>query len=280
MHESDNWFATATWTGALALLLTIVTGGIWTVLLLANLATTPSVPWAAAAMALVLWSLWSYLGGRWRPERTCEARRHYLRANRVPGRIFAWALLAGGLSVVSLTGLWIVMFRLVRIPGNAVTDLSRFSLIMIVAVLVMASLVSSIVEEAGFRGYVQVALESHFRGPGAVLISALLIAPAHALTQGFVWPTILFYFLVDTMLGTSAYLTKSILPGIVVHATGLLIFFGLIWPQDRHRELIWGSGADTWFWIHVAQAVVFASLGIMAFVHLARLAEPKAPAAA
>jgi len=280
MGKSDGWVATAAWTGGLALLLTVLTGGIWTALLLANLATTPAIPWAVAAMALVLWSLWSYLGGRWRPDRTGEARRRYLRARRVSGPIFTWALLAGGLSVVSLAGLWIVMFRLVRMPANSVTDLSRFPLIMVVAVLAMASLVSSIAEEAGFRGYFQVALESHFRGPAAVVIAALLIAPAHGLARGFLWPTVLFYFLVDAMLGTSAYLTKSTLPGVVVHAMGLLIFFGFVWPQDRHRELIWRNGADTWFWIHVVQAVVFAALGIIAFVHVARLAEPKAPATA
>lgn len=280
MGKTEGWVVTAAWTGGLALLLTILTGGVWTALLVANFATTPAIPWAVAAMALLLWSLWSYLGGRWWPDRTGEARRRYLRARRVSGVIFTWALVAGVLSVVSLAGLWIVMFRLVRIPGNVVTDLSRFPLIMVVAVLAMAALVSSIAEEAGFRGYFQGALESHFRGPAAVLIAALLIAPAHGLTQGFLWPTVLFYFLVDAMLGTSAYLTKSILPGVMVHTIGLLIFFGFVWPQDRYRELIWANGADTWFWIHVVQAVVFAALGIIAFVHLARLANPKAPATA
>jgi len=165
-------------------------------------------------------------------------------------------------------------------PGNAVPDLSRFPRIMVVAVLAMAALVSSIAEEAGFRGYFQVALESHLRGPATIVIAALLIAPAHGLTQGFLWPTVLFYFLVDAMLGTLACLTKSILPGVVVHVIGLLIFFGFVWPRDRYRELIWAKGADTWFWIHVVQAVGFAVLGIMAFVHLARLTEPKAQATA
>jgi len=74
------------------------------------------------------------------------------------------------------------MFRLVRMPGNAVLDLSRLPPMMVVAVLAMAALVSSLAEEAGFRGYFQVALESHFRGPAAVVIAALLIAPAHGLT--------------------------------------------------------------------------------------------------
>ena len=104
--------------------------------------------------------------------------------------------------------------------------------------------------------------------PGRRVDRPLLIAPAHGLTQGFLWPTMVF-FLVDLMLGVSANLTKSILPGVAVHSLGLLIFFGVVWPQDRKRELIWTHGPDAWFWIHVTQAVVFGVLGILAFVRLA-----------
>jgi putative copper export protein len=40
MGKTHGWVATAAWTGGLALLLTVLTGAIWTALLLANLATT------------------------------------------------------------------------------------------------------------------------------------------------------------------------------------------------------------------------------------------------
>ena len=99
MRRADGWVRTAAWTGGLALLLTIVTGGIWTALLLVNLATSPVVPWSAVVMALVLWSIWSYLGGKWQPDRTRNARRYYLRANFVPRRVCTWALTAGALKV-------------------------------------------------------------------------------------------------------------------------------------------------------------------------------------
>ena len=108
----------------------------------------------------------------------------------------------------------------------------------------------------------------------AILCTALLMAPVHALTQGFVWPTLLFYLLVDAMLGALAYFTKSIRPGVVVHAVGLFTFFGVIWPRDRDRLSIWQSGADIWFWIHFFQAIVFAALSLLALRHLARLAKP------
>src|SRR5207248_320621 len=111
------------------------------------------------------------------------------------------------------------------------------------------------------------ALEARELSPIAVVIlSAIVIAPAHGLTQGFQWPTIVFYLLVDSMLAVMAYLTRSILPGIVVHCFGLLVFFSLIWPNDAHRNL----DHDTWFWIHAIQAVVFAALSIFSFVRLAR----------
>jgi len=273
MKRPGGWITTVLWTGGLAWLVTVAAGGVWTLLLVANLATTPSLPWATAIMAPVLWSIWSYLGGKGPTARTSEARRRYLRANPLSVPVFTWALLAGTLSVVSLAGLWIVLFRLVS--GNAVPDFSRYPILTVVAILAMASLVSSVVEEAGFRGYFQGVLEGHLGGAAAVLLTDVLIAPAHSLTQGFVWPTVLFYFLVDTMLGTSAYLTKSILPGVTVHTIGLLIFFGLVWPGDRQRESVWHSGADLWFWIHVTQSVVFAVLGAMAFVRLARLGESR-----
>ena len=49
--------------GLLALAITILAGGIWSALLVTNLRSSPAVPWSVAAMALLLWLAWSYLGG-------------------------------------------------------------------------------------------------------------------------------------------------------------------------------------------------------------------------
>jgi pimeloyl-ACP methyl ester carboxylesterase/membrane protease YdiL (CAAX protease family) len=258
----------------LALVLTMAVGGIWAALLVVNLSRSPAVPWSVFVMALILWMIWRYLDGRWPPRSTSEARRRSLRARRLPGRVFAWAVVAGLLSIVSLTGFWIVLFQLVKAPGNALPDFSRYPLPTVALVLVMASLVGASMEEAGFRGYLQGALERRLGGVAAIAIAAVVLAPGHGLTQGFVWSTLLFYFFVDVMFGTTAYLTKSILPGIVVHTVGLLTFFGLIWPHDKARRLIAEGGADTWFWIHAAQAALFLALAILAFRHLARVAGP------
>jgi membrane protease YdiL (CAAX protease family) len=222
-------------------------------------------------MALLLWLMWQYLGGRWGPQSTAQARRHYRRAVPLPGRVFAWAIGAGLLSITALIGYWIVLGQLVKIPTRILLNSSSYPWLTVALVLVMASLVSSLAEEVGFRGYCQGVLEHRVSGPVAIMIAALLIAPAHGLTQGFVWPVFIWYLFVDTMLGTLAYLTRSILPGIVVHSLGLLIFFTLVWPSDQQRQMIWETGVNPGFWLALTQAAIFSLLALLAFAQLAKL---------
>jgi membrane protease YdiL (CAAX protease family) len=261
------------WSGLLGLLITAIAGGIWSGLIIANIATIPGIPWAVAVMALVLWVMWQYLGGRWWPRGTSESRRRYLRTNRVSGRAFMWSLLAGALAMMALTGYWIVFFRLVKMRANALPDYSKYPSVTIVAMLVMGSLVSPISEEAGFRGYCQVRLEREFRAPVAVGLSSLFFMLAH-LNHGLYWPKLLVYFLAGLTFGLIAYLNNSILPAIPVHIFGDLIFFTLVWPNDATRSLIREGGADMWFWVHTAQAIVFTGLAALAFSRLRRITQP------
>ncbi len=63
------------WSALLAFLITTVGQGVWGALVVANLATSPAIPWASVAMALVLWLMWQYPGGWGWPRGTAEARR-------------------------------------------------------------------------------------------------------------------------------------------------------------------------------------------------------------
>ncbi len=174
---------------------------------------------------------------------------------------------------MALTGLWIVLFQLAKAPGNAQPSFSGYPPLTVALVLVTASVVGAVSEEAGIRGYLQVFLEREVGGPAAIVIASLVIAPGHGLTQGFVWSTLLFYFFVDVMFGVTAYLTNSIVPGIVVHTIGLLTFFTVVWPHDPARGLVADGGADARFWIHTAQAIIFSALAILAFRHLQKVTE-------
>jgi membrane protease YdiL (CAAX protease family) len=265
--------------GLLAFAITILAGGIWSSLLVTNLRISPAIPWSVPAMALLLWLMWSYLGGRGWPGSSSQERRRYLRANRRSGRTYLWALVAGVLSVVALAGYWIVLFQLVKMPPNALPDVSSYPRITVALMILMGSLVAPLMEEAGFRGYFQVVLEHEFRGPIAVMVSSLVFALAHY-AHGILWPKLLVYFLAGIAFGATAYLTNSTVPAILPHMIGDLTFFTLVWPHDAARRLVWDSGTDNWFWIHVAQAIVFTVLAVWAFQRLARVSLQDAPSGA
>ena len=258
------------WSALLALLILAFGQGVWGLLLFGNLRMNPALPWAPVAMAPILWAMWQYLGGRWRPQSTSEVRRRYLRATPASAKTYMWTFVAGALSVVALAGYWIVLFSFVKMRANALPDLSKYPLVTIVLTGVMASLVSPLTEEAAFRGYCQGVLGRAFPGITAVLISSVLFALAH-LTQGFFWPKLLVYFLAGVVFGVPAYLTKSILPTIPVHITADLTFFALVWPHDAARHLLKERGPDPWLYIHAAQAVIFTALAALAFRRLAQV---------
>ena len=267
----------AAWTGLFAIVMTAVSGGLWSGLLLFNLKLSPAVPWSAV-IALGLTGLaFAWLGGKWAPARTQAARKIYLRAAPLRPVPFALAVTAGTAGIAALAGFWIVLFQLVKMPGNS-ADLSRLPLLTVAVSLATAAVIGAVFEEAGFRGYFQGTLEYYMPAPFAILICAIVMAPEHAATQGFVWPTMLFYLVVDVMLGASAALTKSILPGIVVHTIGLAVFFAIVWPADKTRALVSQSGADVWFWLHAGQAILFGTAAILLFLRLARAmkVEPRA----
>jgi membrane protease YdiL (CAAX protease family) len=257
--------------GILALVIALFPGGVWTALLITNLRLSPNIPWAVVAMGLFLWALWRYLGGWGPPGANSERRRRLLRARAVPSPVFGLAVLAGLLSIVALAGFWIVLLQLVKVPLHTLPDFSQYPFLTVVAVIVMACVVSSLPEEAGFRGYFRSFLEQRLPAAGAIMLSSLVLAPGHCATQGFVWPVVLFYFLVDSMLGTIAFLTKSILPSVVVHFIGLLIFFTLVWPQDGTRPFVRDGGPGSWFWVHLAQFMVCGGLALLSFRRLTRL---------
>jgi membrane protease YdiL (CAAX protease family) len=222
----------------------------------------------------VLWTMWQYLGGRWWPRRTADARRRNLRANSVSGRTVFWALMAGIISIAALGGLWIVFFQLSRTPANKLPDLSPYPLQTLIATLLMSSLAAPFSEEAAFRGYAQSILERNFRPPTAIVIASALFAAAH-LTYGFYWTKLSVYFLAGVVFAVTARLANSILPGIAVHIMADLTFFVLVWPHDAARRLVTEGGADAWFWIHVAQIAVCAPLAVWCLRQLARPTEAR-----
>jgi membrane protease YdiL (CAAX protease family) len=252
-----------------ALIATGIASAIWGGLLTENLSTTPSLPWSAPVTWLLLWLAWRYAGGSGPPLSTQAWRRASLRGRMIDVPRFLLALGAGGCALVALIGLWIVLFQTGAMQGNRVPDFAQYPLMTVAMVIATAAVMGAMTEEAAFRGYVQGLFERRWSAAIAIGVTALLLAPGHAATQGFALPTFVFYLLVDVMLGTTAYLCDSIVPSVLIHAAGLAAFFGWIWPHDGARMI--GSAAleETWFWVHVAQIVVFGGASIVTYRRLA-----------
>lgn len=259
-------------TAVVALTIAIVPQGIWSALISINLRTTPVIPWAVIVMAVVLIFFWRYLGGEFPPLRTSGTRRHRLRANRVPLEVFALAVLAGSFAVVALTGAWILLAQFIRMPGNVLPPMGNVPWPVAVLAVGMGALISPICEQAGIWGYGQVMLRRDCTASTAVVLSALIFAVApHPPFHVPLLPKMAFFFVTGVTFAVLAELTNSILPGLLVHALGLLTFFTLIWPKDPTRILMKNGGADVWFFAHLGQVIVFTLLASFAFVHLARI---------
>jgi hypothetical protein len=243
-----------TMVGALAI--TLVPQGVWSALIVTNLRTTPSVPWAVLVMSILIGVGFQYLRGAWGPSRTADARRRSLRAGVVPRRVFIWAEVAGALSMIALAAVWILVASVLRVAGGVLPNMSGYPRWSAGLAIGMGALISPLCEQAGIWGYGQSALERRWSGATAVMVASVAFALLPHPPGGHVFSTM-------------SDVTRSILPAIPVHIVGLLMFFVLVWPRDAERPLILTAGTDAWFWLHLGQVVVFGALAIWAFGRLA-----------
>lgn len=251
----------------------------------ANLRYFPSVPWAVPLTAVYLWFFWRYLDGAWDPESTAEERRASLRANHLAGRVWAWALVAGGLGIVALVLALRVANRLVVLPQQQLPDLGQVPKLTILSLLLMAAPVAGIVEEAAFRGYMQGPIERRHGLAIAILITGTMFAVAHLDFTLILWP---YYVAVAAIYGTVTYLTQSILPAVVLHTAGNLYSNFDLWLHGQAEwqaaagpsALIWKTGADKPFWIASLSLLLVAAGMVWAYFKLAeRVSKAKSTSA-
>jgi membrane protease YdiL (CAAX protease family) len=247
----------------------------------ANLRYHAGVPWAVPLIAVYLWFFWQYLNGAGPPAGTAAERRASLRATRLPVRVWARALLAGGLGIVALVIALRVANRLVVLPPQHLPNLAQVPRFTVLALLLMAAPVAGIVEEAAFRGYMQGPLERRYGLAVAILITGTMFAVSHLDFTLILWP---YYVAVAAIYGTVTYLTDSILPAVVLHTGGnlysnldLWLHGQAEWQAPSGREaLIWTTGADASFWIASVTLLVVAAATASAYVKLARIARQSA----
>ena len=147
------------------------------------------------------------------------------------------------------------------------------------SMLLVTAAGAAIVEEAAFRGYMQGAIERRCGVVVAILVTGTIFTITHLPPTLilWLWP---YYVAVAAMYGTVTYLTRSILPSLVLH-TGWNLYANLDvwlhgqaeWPGPSGRTaLIWQTGADASFWISSTSLVIVAAAMVWAYSRLARVA--------
>lgn len=200
--------------------ITIVGAGFWVVVAPLNLRWHPELPWAAAATTCWLLIMIFWLGGSGWPRRTSALRRHHLRLWRPESG--SWSgenlgmILGLGFALIGFTVIWILAQS-----GNRPIDVSPYPTTAIrFSVLIMGAVVSGVVEEVAFRGYMQSHLESI--GPTfAIMVTSLVFTLMHA-SHGLQYLISVApgFFLTSVVYGYLALKSGSILPGMVLHSTG------------------------------------------------------------
>jgi membrane protease YdiL (CAAX protease family) len=146
-------------------------------------------------------------------------------------RQWSWALLALILgfftALVFLIGIYA---RLVELKAEGFPSTGDASWYVVLAYIAMVGIVAGVAEEAGYRGYMQVELEQAYGPIVAVTISSAVFALAH-------WSIVLlpFFFFVGAILGAVAYLARSIVPGVFVHAAYDSMMIILAWQFGYPR---------------------------------------------
>ncbi|MGD0308834.1 MAG: type II CAAX endopeptidase family protein [Acidobacteriota bacterium] len=248
----------------------------WSVLTGVNLKLAPSFPWAVPAMVLYLWSYWRYLAGRGAPKSTTAVRRASFRARCIPGSVWLWALAAGVLGLACAVTLQQVYARFVQVPVAPAPNTSGYPLFTVLCLVLMSAAVAGITEEAGFRGYMQSAIERRHGPAIAITVAGIAFGALH-LTHGFAHtlPRLPYYFAIALVYGAIAYLTNSILPSMVIHACGDALEFMLAsWRAALHPPPpIWQSGPDRAFWVCGGLACLFGVAAIYVYRKLGAAAD-------
>lgn len=255
----------------------------WSLLAQGNGRWVVTVPWAIVPMAIYLRLLWRYLRGEGWPGATSEARRASLRANPLSADLWGASMLAGLLGFAALMPLVVVLGRVVRLPAEAqpinAPDAMPFATVLVL--LVMASIVAGVVEEAAFRGYMQGPIERRHGALVALVLSGSVFGALHFTHHPAGVLTMLPYYMVVTLIyGGLAWATGSIMPGIVLHTLGDIFSLTRLWTTGRpewqqapaHAPLIWESGPNGAFWGALAILFLLGSAAIWSYTSLAAAA--------
>jgi membrane protease YdiL (CAAX protease family) len=226
-------------------------------------------------LALYLW----WASGRGPPRRTAEARRRAFRAPALSAAGWLWGLIGAVAFAASVHAAIVILFRLTPFPvaqfrqGYGLLYVPGAALRWIV--VAVSALSAGVCEETGFRGYMQQPLEARFGPRWGILTSAVFFALLH-LNKGWAGlgmvPIVL---AAGLLLGTLAWASRSLIPGIVGHTlmdVGLFAYWWTGIAGTFTARPIGETGVDTAFLIAVAAFAVALGVCLTSIWRLRRIA--------
>ena len=160
-------------------------------------------------------------------------------------------------------------------PNCDLLSLTSYPLQMVLAYIAGVSVLAGVAEEAGCRGYMQAPIERRHGPVIAILVVGIMFWLSHAsafvnhwwIFLGQLW----FYLAASAVFGIIAYLSGSILPGVVLHTLANLVGFGLVWWFESRAGASSTSGGrfDLFFWVTGVAGLVSVIATIWAYRRLA-----------
>jgi membrane protease YdiL (CAAX protease family) len=245
--------------------------------IIANLRTTPRVPWMIVATTLWLWLFWWYLrGGGW-PHQIAESRKRDLRGDPLPACVWAWALLAGTFGIASTLALGFASLRFAGVTREAFASpikLSNYPFFTVICAIASISATAGVVEEAGFRGYMLSPIQRRHGWMVAILITGFLFFLDHHFSHAYATFSFLPFFLaISAVHGLLVRYSGSIRPSVVLHGIAdflvIPVMYGLIGSFSVMP--ISQTGFDGQFAICLGLTLFFALAAIFPYRRLATI---------
>lgn len=237
-----------------------------------NIEILPSFPWALFIGLIWIWIIWRFLTGKKTPFPASEKRKELSRSEKMNGKTIKWIFFSGFLLSITLLSLTLIGYQFTKVPLqqlDLLIALNKIPLWTSISLLFIASLITGVVEELAFRGYMQKIIELKHKPYIAITIVALVFTVVHFLPL-IIWPL---FFLGSLGWGILAYYSKSVVPGIVFHS--IIDFSAFVWfffNTDTLKEIleysIFISGVNTFFIILLAIALISTTLTILSFIKL------------
>jgi len=265
--ESRGSTLTALGTVLLGFVALLIGGSVSGALMFANLRMAPALPLFLPATVLWLWLFWRYVRGDGWPRSTSSRRRDLLRAGRLSPRAWGWALVAGGLSLAAVMGIAFMTYRFAPLPDAAYRapfEVASFPPWTLVSVFAAVALTAAVVEEVAFRGYMLSGIQWQLGWPVGISVVTILFYVAH-LSHAYATLAFVPFFLAHGgVFGLLVFYTRSIVPGVVLHAVSDFIVlpmqYGVI-PSVGQWAFVWQG------WL----SLLAGAAAIPAFLQLARV---------